>query len=248
MLFYNKFVSLPKSKQILVVVWGFHFLVVFSLCILHLFEKEKPKTRMVVRTTAAPSFIASQSNAIRQNNSKPSTKRVVEKKMVKPVASAPKKHEAKPILGEVSAKKGTDVGKVESSGLVALQEMERQFASLEKAPASNISSKSLSLPKSLQPLSKTEVCDLKDVEYREILVAFLGSSLDLPELGEVVVDLDIDSKGCLLRFAILDAKSKKNGEFLKKRLPELILPCFNDDNRSYAVRNFTITFKNAPSS
>jgi hypothetical protein len=74
----------------------------------------------------------------------------------------------------------------------------------------------------------------------EQIVSLLQASLELPEFGSVKVQLSINAVGILEEVAILEAKSQKNAEFLKKQLPELQFPCLNKDT------TLTIIFSNAP--
>lgn len=171
------------------------------------------------------------------------------KKAAIPKQPAATKKAAEPKPKNIQAPAKTEGKAVKAKPLDSsvLEEMESHLASLEKKEAVFVGASSLPLPKTVQTLPKEEKCTLMDFEYGEVLVSFLQNALELPEFGEVVVDLDVDPAGRLIRFDIVEAKSKKNGDFLKKRLPELVLPCFNGPEKSYAVRNFTITFKNAAS-
>lgn len=243
-LYYNKFVSLSRARQIAFIVFGFHFFCVFLLCVQHFIVKEKPKTKMVVRTTTLQPSIQTKSVAI-----PPSPKISKQKKPALPNPKeipAPKKTEDPKLKNtQVVSSKDIKSGKEKPVDQSVVKELESHLASFEKEEVFFSGSTPLSLPKTLQAASKEESYPVVDFEYGEVLVSFLQNTLDLPEFGEVVIDLDVDPRGRLVRFDILEAKSRKNGEFLKKRLPELVLPCFNDPEKSNAVRNFTITFKNA---
>ena len=81
--------------------------------------------------------------------------------------------------------------------------------------------------------------------YGEIVSSILQSNLDLPEFGQVVARIEINAIGSVSSCEILQAKSRKNGEFLKKRLRELVFPCFNEFGITENHLNFTITFHNA---
>jgi hypothetical protein len=72
----------------------------------------------------------------------------------------------------------------------------------------------------------------------------LQEQLQLPELGEVIARLILQPPGILSEIEIIDTKSKANAEFLKKRLPLLELPCFNDYGIKDKTLEFTITFRN----
>jgi hypothetical protein len=101
----------------------------------------------------------------------------------------------------------------------------------------------LTVPKKIEPAArKEEIVD--DVRYEELLIAFLQESLDLPEFGHVRLKLEIDGFGLLIDCQILEAKSAKNAEFLKNRLPELTFPCLNDFGNLSSTQTFNITFRN----
>ena len=56
--------------------------------------------------------------------------------------------------------------------------------------------------------------------------------------------IEIDATGAVTECDILDARSRKNAEFLKKRLRELVFPCFNEFGLTDNHLNFTVTFNN----
>ena len=81
----------------------------------------------------------------------------------------------------------------------------------------------------------------EEVEYEDELALFLERALVLPEQGEVEAELSVTPRGELASCRILSSKSKKNEEFLKKKLPNLFYPCFHETS------NITVTviFRNA---
>lgn len=129
-----------------------------------------------------------------------------------------------------------------------LQEMEEGIRGLESSEtlSSPLSSRAvLSLPSEIASAVSLEFLEEDLASYGELLIGYLQASLALPEVGDVKMDLKVDALGHLVSFDILEAKSKKNEEFLRKRLPELNLPCFNEPKNSQEIREFTIVFKNA---
>lgn len=80
------------------------------------------------------------------------------------------------------------------------------------------------------------------LSYGDALTVFLQEVLEFPEQGEVRAKLTLDARGHLLQVEVLQARSEKNREYLKNRLPELEYPCFNE--RDSKSREFTITFRN----
>ncbi|HSX12836.1 MAG TPA: hypothetical protein VLE96_00225 [Chlamydiales bacterium] len=213
-------------KRTLRIVFGIHFALILTLCLHHFFWKEKPKTKIVVRTIPQKTIVTAEKP--KQNAVKP--KAVPAKPKPVPVKTpAPKpKEEAKAIVKT----------KQTSEPIVKTNELQQPVVKVKSVdlpvPVIKIKSDDLPAPK---------VEEKTEENYGQILIAYLQGCLDLPEFGEVKVDLEIDRNGHLVHFEILEEKSKKNAEFLKKRLPELVLPCFNGSMNETAI--FTITFKNS---
>lgn len=106
------------------------------------------------------------------------------------------------------------------------------------SPLKPSKSSPLSVPK---PLSlPTPAQTTEDSSYAESLIAIFQNTLDLPEFGEVKAHLELTPDGTLKHVEILEAKSVQNAEFLKKRLPELLFPCFNGEDK----KHLTVVFRN----
>lgn len=73
----------------------------------------------------------------------------------------------------------------------------------------------------------------------ETLVTFLHTSLNLPEFGEVKIQLTIKKDGSVARLVVLQAESRKNKSYLEKHLPLLRFPLLLDKEKI-----FTLTFCN----
>lgn len=71
------------------------------------------------------------------------------------------------------------------------------------------------------------------------LVTFLHTSLNLPEFGEVKIQLTIKKDGSVARLVVLQAESRKNKSYLEKHLPLLRFPLILDKEKT-----FTLTFCN----
>ena len=71
------------------------------------------------------------------------------------------------------------------------------------------------------------------------LMSFLHDTLNLPEVGEVKIELTVRKNGTVGKVVILNAESKKNRDYLQKHLPLLQLPMnFNEEKK------WVITFCN----
>lgn len=221
--------SFSREKQITVGVVLVHLTLLFMLSCHHLITSRlKPPRPMIVKTISpvAPSAAP----AILPVKEKPVFAEVQPKKSISP-----------PKPSEKMVKK-IDVPKPTKKAETSLGEIAKSFETLgsdtkKKSPST------LAVPKKVAPvLREQEIVD--DVRYEEFLIAFLQESLDLPEFGQVRLKLEIDGGGKLIDCQILEAKSAKNAEFLKNRLPELAFPCLNDFGKISATQTFNITFRN----
>ncbi|HLB53074.1 MAG TPA: hypothetical protein VJK48_05130 [Chlamydiales bacterium] len=111
---------------------------------------------------------------------------------------------------------------------------------LDSAPE-EMKSASLFIPAILTSTNHTSLT----APYADAVMQFLKENLQLPEFGEVVINLEIESSGHIAKIEILQTGSLKNSDFLKKRLPELSFPCFNEFALSETKLQFTIAFRNA---
>ncbi|HEX4839644.1 MAG TPA: hypothetical protein VFU89_04295 [Rhabdochlamydiaceae bacterium] len=73
----------------------------------------------------------------------------------------------------------------------------------------------------------------------ETLASFLHTSLNLPEFGEVKIQMTIKKDGTVARLSVLQAESRKNKAYLEKHLPLLRFPLILDKEKT-----FTLTFCN----
>ena len=132
--------------------------------------------------------------------------------------------------------------KTNAPKLELLEEIQSNFDSF--TTETSVTKSTLSLPALIAPKAELEELPSTDLHYGEILIGYLQSMLELPEWGEVKALIVINRFGEPIRCDILESKSRKNGDFLKKRLPELSFPCFNDFSIVGETLEFTITFRN----
>lgn len=221
----DKFLLLSRGKQIALAVCLTHFLLVLALLGHHLFTRQlRPPRPIVVRTLAAqppqraiaaapaPKPAAAKSTAPKKTPA-PAQKPTAKAKPAPKIVSAAKKIPPPAVLQEIAESLET--------------------LSVERAPTRT----ALTVPTKIQAQAEIASTAL-DPTYGEILIAYLQNELDLPEYGDVKAKIEIDRFGRLVDCQILEAKSAKNAEFLKNRLPELAFPCLNDS------QSFTITFRN----
>ncbi len=108
------------------------------------------------------------------------------------------------------------------------------LSSFKKAP---LSPSELPIPCSFsiekKPVSSLEETDL----YVDKLSPFLQKNLSLVEKEKVKIEIWIKNTGEVARFTIIEAKKEKNRLYLKKKLPLLQFPCFNERDE---IKHYTI--------
>ncbi len=79
---------------------------------------------------------------------------------------------------------------------------------------------------------------------KERLSRELKNMLRLPEFGTVSVSFCVNKEGKISNVMIMESQSQKNQQYLKKTLPELSFPWFNQYISETEAHDFTIVFKN----
>ena len=246
---WRQFRLLSLVKQIGITVLFFHALFIAVLLLDHtLGKKHQAQKKIAVRTIAPqvtpPAAIAKKMAPPLQASTfkkQEISKKTTDLKQVKKreIANKEKKNEA--LLQEAQRKNKTPSN--EQSALL-LQEIAENLDILSPPPEIKASFRKIHLPSSIPKRVHIEDEIAFDAAYGEVLGLYLQEALDLPEYGEEKAKLTIDAAGTLLSLEIIETRSKKNSEFLKKRLPELTFPCFNDFGILETVHNFTVAFTN----
>lgn len=259
---WKRFLSLSRLQQIAAAVCIVHLFLAAALSIHHLATRRlRPAKPIAVRTHRIPAAAAQAPMAMKKEPLRPApSAKPAAKPAVK--ADAPKKTPpAKPQPAkEKAAVKKTPLEKSLEKPKEEVSEPQEAWAGLAQnlkkmaEPAETTPSRTpLDLPPLLtqNPLkssSKIENSDSFETDrapsYEQFLIAYLQTILELPEYGEVRIEIEIDRFGNPIRCAVLESRSAKNGEYLKKRLPELSLPCFNDFGITDLTLTFNIVFRN----
>ncbi len=69
----------------------------------------------------------------------------------------------------------------------------------------------------------------------ETLMSFLHASLNLPEFGEVKIQLTIKKDGSVSQMVVLQAESQKNKAYLQEYLPHLQFPLILDKEKTFIL-------------
>jgi hypothetical protein len=249
---WKRFLSLSRIQQIAAVVCIAHAVAVFALSVHHLATRQlRPSKPIAVRTRAAlPSPTGPKPQVFAPKN-------VGYKKTTASKSQAPKKTpetkpsppKSQPVKEKAIAKKPAPQKEAAVKPQQDLANLAESLQALSSQTEKSPSRPSLDLPPVLSkmaPERETKITEEPDSQpsYEQFLIAYLQSSLELPEYGDVKIEIQIDRFGNPLHCAVLESRSAKNGEFLKKRLPELSFPCFNDFGITDLTLTFTIAFRN----
>ncbi len=129
-----------------------------------------------------------------------------------------------------------------------LQELEETIAKIDQKRDKDSPLKQIETPSWIKPLKIDAIKEIGDDDiqvdftYQESLIRCLRESLDLPELGEVKMEITLSKDGSVLKLRVLATESEKNRSYLEKNLQVIKFPPFdvNEDSR----KTFVLTFCN----
>jgi hypothetical protein len=128
-----------------------------------------------------------------------------------------------------------------------LQELEETIAKIDQKRDKDIPLKQIEAPKWINSLKIDAIKEISDdsaqvdFNYQDTLIQVLRESLDLPELGEVKMEITLNRDGTVVKLRVLAAESEKNRIYLEKNLCSIKFPPF-DINESRKI--FVLTFCN----
>ncbi len=224
----NWYLSLTREKQIAIAVLLAHGLLLAMLGADHSMHRTNVECKKITvhtiiletPTKAAPTAISAAAPKPKISIPAPpkqSTVKTESKKQPAQTASTSPQHQNSPTQDHL------------------ISEIEKNLKSLA-ASAPVVKKSNIAIPTFKTPQLQTQSTEHFAVEQ---IATLLQETLELPEFGEVKISLSINRFGILEKLEILDVKSEKNAEFLKKRLPELQFPCLNEST------TLTIVFSNA---
>lgn len=201
----------------------------------------RPHEKKQVNFSAAPS---KQRPALIAASAKQTPKKEVKKT---PAKAAPTKK-----VGRLEEKKvETPTKKQPRSSNVThlLHELEETIAKIDRKRDKDIPSKQTETPKWVKPLKIDAIKEISDDDgpvqadftYQDSLISCLRSALDLPELGEVKIELTLSEDGMVEKLKVLSSESAKNRSYLEKTLHLIKFPPLNGNERR---KTFILTFCN----
>jgi outer membrane biosynthesis protein TonB len=177
---------------------------------------------------------------------KPESKQIPSKSNPKPTLSKQKEKVAAappPVKKKPAAQPPEDL----------LKELEEKIAKIEtKRDKSTIKSE-LSVPQKIEQQmayasssSQSSSSELEEDhdDYVSFLVGYLQEHLQLPDFGEVKIQISLRSDGSVEALRVIKTESEKNKKYLEENLPKLKFPSFSLKKNASSTQTFILTFCN----
>jgi outer membrane biosynthesis protein TonB len=246
------------QKKIALFVTSVHLLVIFLFCFSPVKKPVTPKKHIAVRTVqpktrtstvsrppqaGGSSVAAAKPKAVKKEAVKKEAPKKESPKNKTAAATKPAPVKSKPIQQKKPAmvEKGKPQKKPKTPDKV--------WKEIDEALA-KIDDKVYSKPQSKWDVPRVKGSSSSQIPFldfggddegtdEEALASFLHTSLNLPEFGEVKIQMTIKKDGTVARLSVLQAESQKNKAYLEKHLPLLRFPLILDKEKT-----FTFTFCN----
>lgn len=194
--------------------------------------KEKPSGRSASRSIATPVPAVKQTPK-KEKEAAPVAKKV--EKKIPPIA------DKKLVKKKEAPKKSVEESRDKMSQKL-LRELEESLSKLEEKPAKKGVSKAgaKSLPPALSLELDSDVSS-EGGEYDDSLIGYLKQALNLPEYGEVKIQLTLKQDGTFVNLVVIKAESEKNRKYLEASLPHLRFPHLVGKKKQ---ETFIVTFCN----
>ena len=233
-----------EEKKIAAVVIAVHLLLLVYINVAVTTTHKKATKPLVIKTLAAapqekmtpPTRKAAPKTAVRVESAGGAKKSadkappIMEKKLVKEKKPSP-------------AKKQPVEDKRERMSQKLLRDLEDSLAKLEAKPKKG---KSDPIPTDLPAAIDALHLDATAAEeeaggYDTSLIGYLKQMLNLPEYGEVKIQLTLKRDGSFVKLVVLKTESEKNRKYLEASLPHLRFPQLEGNKKQ---ETFVVTFCN----
>ena len=236
----------PVMRRVVLIVLSLHLLFLLYINISFSSPIKKVPKPLVVKTIT-PKAVSPKEKAAAATAQ---TSRQVPKKEKESTPVAKKVEKKIPPIADkklVKAKKEPPVkkSKEESRDKMSqklLRELEESLSKLEEKPAKKGVSKAGA--KSLPPALSLELdsdTSQQEGEYDDSLIGYLKQTLNLPDYGEVKIQLTLKQDGTFVNLVVLKAESEKNRKYLEASLPHLRFPHLVGKKKQ---ETFIVTFCN----
>lgn len=248
----------PLRKKATIFALVLHLIVLAFVVSPSADRKKKSPSTIVVRTIQAPlpsvttatSKPAQKSKPVAAPTKAPAKPSSPAKKEVKPVPPKVSKESPKPIAKKVPEKK--PIPKPKPAPVKAdpkpSKDLQKSLEKIEETIA-KIASKGDTIPVKPSQIVIPEIaleldCLSEEEEYISSIVRYLQTHLELPDMGEVKVDLTLRRDGSVEKVKVLSAESERNKKRLEEELPHLCFPPFSKGAQGMKTKGFILTFCN----
>ncbi len=182
-------------------------------------------------------------------SSQPKPAPAVQKSAPKPQRTAPPKPTAKKVASAPAAPAKKAAPAVKSSPVIPanlVQQLQESIAKIDQTSHKDSPKQILPAPKKWVPQLKIdEECSGEESFFVSSLIERLQETLDLPEIGEVKVELVLKRDGSFVKMKVVHSASEKNKKFLEQELKTVTFPPFSGDLKDEKEHTFVITFCNS---
>ncbi len=244
-----------KIKKISYIIISIHLLCIIYI---NIYSEKKPREKekkITVKTFQSnPAVPITKIQTIKKNPTTPSTTPSPKKETPKaPVKKAepkvlPKK--TTPITkNSPPTEKKTEI-KAEKKQAPEPQVKKKKNIALEKSlkeikeSIAKIEAENDRIRTSLPSKSATLEEEILPNDYASSLVCYLQEQLQLPDIGEVKIQITLFPNGTVEKMTVLSAESEKNKKRIQENLPNLQFPPFPKNARNLDKQTFILTFCN----
>lgn len=240
----------PVKATLITVVLVIHVILLSSLYLARPSLKRSETKKLTVKTWAQPqpkkttsTTLTKKANTIPKAKSTPKKPETSTKLPVKKPSQTIKKQE--PVKEK---EKPTEIKKQKTAQEQRLKEIQERIAKIE-AKSDRMSSKpefivpamiALSTPATSEHIEEASFAEEDSVSF---LVGYLQQNLQLPDVGEVQIQLTFRKDGSIEDIKVLKAESQKNKKYLEEHLTKLSFPSMNTSSKEPS-RSFLLTFCN----
>lgn len=126
-----------------------------------------------------------------------------------------------------------------------VNQLKQSIAKIDENPQKVLTNRALKAPSAIATLKVDQMAEEVEDGYVSSLVDCLQSALDLPEVGEVKLELTLTSGGRFVRIKVVKSGSDRNRLFLESALKSIPFPPFSGQLKQHQEHTFVLSFHNS---
>jgi len=198
---------------------------------------ELKPTAPSIKETKAPAFRSNKAPKASPSTPSPAPKKKEIQAPIKKTKPVAKKTETQKTLPTPSKPKPKS-----PSTEKQWKELEERIAKIEAKRATMTNKSDWKAPQKVEVSSPTASLEKegKQESYADFLISYLQHHLQLPDIGEVKIQVYVDRNGNLEKMTVIQAESEKNKRYLQAQLPKMTFPPLEGETLS--SQSFILTF------